>query len=138
MVLVLFLFNQLYGIMVRIKKRMLGMCFLRIFQLNFNNNKNQLFAASKLFIMHFQILLIVLQHEQKEFKSVMDNFKIVGNPQSGFSRDLECLINVQEDDSLQKKIGYYLSFYGFLFVLGSLVFLIICQAICYFFSKKII
>lgn len=67
----------------------------------------------------------------------MSQFRIVGSPQVGFSRNLECLIEVNESDSLRKRMGYYVSLYGLLIVIGALFMLILIQIICYFFGKYI-
>lgn len=136
LVVVLFLFNQLYGVIMRINKRLLYLGFSIVFNLNFYR-QSQLFAATKLLLMHFQVLYIVLQEEYKELQKIIGQFKIIGNPQVGFSRNLECLVEIEETDSLKKKIGYNVSIYGLGLVIGALVFLIFCQVSCYFCRKFI-
>lgn len=79
LLVVMFLFNQLYGVTMRINKKLYYLGFNLIFNLNFQR-QSQLFAATKLLIMHFQILHIVLEQEYKELQKIMNSIKVVGNP----------------------------------------------------------
>lgn len=85
--------------------------------------------------MHFQILYSAIQGEFKALREFTDTFTIIGNPQSGFSRNIECLINVEDNEEELKKIGYYISLYGLIILIGTALFLIIFE-ILFFIAKK--
>lgn len=49
---------------------------------------------------------------------------IIANPNQGFAKNLECLIEVSDEEAYVKRIDYYLALYGMLILLGTLAFMV--------------
>lgn len=53
-----------------------------------------------------------------------------------FSSSLDCLLTVESKDDV-KRIGYYITYYGLLITIGTLVFIIILECLIYVGTKFI-
>lgn len=133
--IIFFILNQLYGVIIRINKKLIQISLNKIFNIYYGK-VSQLVAASKIFIMHIQILNAVASNKINLIQDFLLSFQFFGNPQSGIIRNLECLIKVETQEQ-QKNLSLTLSYYALLIIIGSILLMVICEIILFQFKKFI-